>query len=213
MTYIIDYFDLNKRTTTPQKITDESIDDQLVSAVKSELKLKIPQPAAALPKVKPEIKQSAFAGFDDEDHLFNDMSEYWTNHDRRIEEDRRNLIRRRFSFSRNILSGNTKTKEAIAWWQQLTLYSGIVLGAVLSSTVIEHQLGTQYTFNISLLTVFLASTMAIIISPVAFEMLHMNKSGSFFIRLFLFIQNGVFWCVLLSASSLTLVQLFAIGLG
>ena len=213
MTYIIDYFDLNKRTSMLQQTSDESIDDQLVSAVKSELKLDIPQPPTALPENQTKVKQSTFAGFDDEDHLFNDMSDYWSNHDRRAEEDRRNAIRRKFSFGQNLLSNKTKPKSSIAWWQQLTLYSGIILGAILSSTVIEHQLGTQYTFNISVLTVFLASTMAIIISPVAFEMLHMNNSGPFFIRLFLFIQNGVFWCVLLSAFSLTLVQLFAIGFG
>jgi hypothetical protein len=213
MTYIIEYFDLNKRTNNLQKKSKQLL-DQLVTSEKSEIKLEIPDVPQSQESYKSTIHGHYEAdGYTDEDPLYNDMARYWETHDRRGKPDRRNADRRQHILSSKLLSILIKPRTSIPWWQQLALYSGIIFGAIISSTVIEHQAGTDYIFKISIPTVFLASALAILISPVAFEKLCMNIAGSFFTRFFLFIQNGVFWYVMLSAFSFTLTQLFSLSLG
>lgn len=212
MTYIIDYFDLNKRATIIQAKSTDLI-EQLMSSKKSELNLEIPNTAnkAQHPSglKKTRVKQEIES--EDQDPLYSAMEQYWTDNDRRESSDRRNTDRRSFSIKRKWLSLKLHPKSPMPWWSQITLYSGIVLGAIITSTVIEHLPGTIYTFKISLPFVMLSSFLAIIISPVAFEKLCMNVTGSFFTRFFLFIQNGAFWYILLSAFSFTLIQLANMG--
>lgn len=203
MTYLIDYFDLNKRTSGLGKNSDLDL-EKYAHSEKSEIRLEIPE--------APEPGEPATELHSDEDPLYSDMARYWESNDRRGHHERRSNERRKNSLSDKFLSMVLSKRTNIPWWQQLALYSGIILGALISSTVVEHQAGTDYIFKISAPTVFLASVLAIIISPVAFEKLCMSIAGSFFTRLFLFIQNGVFWYVMLSAFSFTLTQLFSMGL-
>ncbi len=220
MTYLFEYFDLNKRANDV-RAKDEGVDiiDKLISNNKSEIKLKIPDPLArqetdnlsytqTAPAISPA--SSLTANQEEEDPLYNDMATYWEDNDRRNYDDRRNQERRSLSLIEKFQS--ITSTFPIPWWQQVTLYSGIIIGAMLSSTVIEHQTGTDYLFEISLPFVLLSSMMAIIISPVAFEKLSMRFTGSFFARFFLFIQNGAFWYVLVSAFYFTLAQLIKIAI-
>ena len=219
MSYLFEYFDLNKRANDV-RAKDEGVDiiDKLVSSNKSEIKLKIPDPVAIQETENPSYRQTSsttspafsLALNQDEDHLYNDMATYWEDNDRRNYDDRRSQERRYLSLIEKFQS--ITSTFPIPWWQQATLYSGIIIGATISSTVIEHQAGTDYLFEISLPFVILSSMMAIIISPVAFEKLSMRFTGSFFARFFLFIQNGAFWYVLVSAFYFTLIQLIKIAL-
>jgi len=211
MAYLFEYFDLNKRGGEIQPKGVDAI-DQLISANKSELKLKIVDP---LEKQNEENLQNQRAiselaeenEDEEEDQLYNDMAKFWDNNDRSSNDDtdRRDLEQRPFSLKEKLQL--VKSTSPIPWWQQVTLYFGIIIGALFSSTILEYQIGTNNPFEISLPFVVLASTMAIIISPVAFEKLCMNLTGSFYTRLFLFIQNGAFWYILVSAFYFTLAQM------
>ncbi len=73
---------------------------------------------------------------------------------------------------------------------QLLMYFGVLLGVYFSG-VIRGQ-----DFRPSL---FLASIVALVIIPAAFEKLNINPTAPLIVRFGLFVQNGVFWDVFLQA--------------
>jgi hypothetical protein len=79
---------------------------------------------------------------------------------------------------------------SISMAEQLLMYCG-VLGGVYFSGMIRGQ-----DFRPTLL---LAAVMALMIIPIAFEKLSINPRAPLIVRFGLFVQNGVFWDVLLQA--------------
>ncbi len=79
---------------------------------------------------------------------------------------------------------------SISMAEQLLMYCG-VLGGVYFSGVIRGQ-----DFRPTLL---LAAVVALMIIPIAFEKLSINPRAPLIVRFGLFVQNGVFWDVLLQA--------------
>ncbi len=215
MNHILNYFDLNKRMIGGiAEKSDEIIDPSYIIENTEEKPItesitKSTEEKSDLIPESPDSTQSAHtptppsSTSDDEDPLYNDMEKYWAERDldtAKPEKFSPKKVLQSFistlSFKRKFLSFKLKSISSIPWWQQIALYSSIIIGATLSSFVIEYQADTRFLFEFSLSFVLLSSTVAIIICPVALEKLCMDISGSFFTRLFLFIQYGGFWYIL-----------------
>lgn len=174
MISILDYFDLNKRMSITQASKTEIID-----------------PVATTKKPEQEYN---------EDPLVNDMEKYWANYASDQSQDGGDT--RSLELSPNDILRSLKSP--IPWWLQIILYLGTIIGAMLSSSVIESLGGANDLFGVSLPFVILSSALAIIVSPPAFEKLCRTVPESFLSHFFLFILHGVFWYIFITAFSLSL---------
>lgn len=73
---------------------------------------------------------------------------------------------------------------------QLVMYFGVLLGVYFSGLIRGQDFKP---------TLLLASLLALVIIPVVFEKLNVNPTAPLLVRFGLFVQNGVFWDVLLQA--------------
>ena len=74
--------------------------------------------------------------------------------------------------------------------EQCMMYCGVLLGVYFSGVVRGHDFRPTF---------LLAAMLALLIVPFAFEKLRMNPEIPLLVRLGLFVQNGVFWDVMLQA--------------
>jgi hypothetical protein len=76
--------------------------------------------------------------------------------------------------------------------EQIAMYFGILLGVHFSFALRGSTTNSSPT---------LAALTALVIMPVVYEKLNINPKAPFLIRFALFVQNGIFWDVLLNAIS------------
>lgn len=74
--------------------------------------------------------------------------------------------------------------------EQFLMYCGVLLGVYCSGVIRGQDFRP---------TLFLASVTALLIVPVTFEKLNVNPNAPLLVRFGLFVQNGVFWDVMLQA--------------
>lgn len=74
--------------------------------------------------------------------------------------------------------------------EQLLMYVGVLLGVYCSGMIRGQEVQP---------TLLLAALIALIIVPISFEKLSVNPRAPLLVRFGLFVQNGVFWDVLLEA--------------
>lgn len=83
--------------------------------------------------------------------------------------------------------------------RQITMYVGIFAGVLLSSLVNQFQKGEIPNLTLPTAVVLVVSAViALILSPVVYEKLQLKPNLPFIVQLGLFVQNGVFWQVLLA---------------
>jgi len=214
MGYVLNYFDLNKRVAAVSA-KNEALLNQAIANSQS----KMQADSSRLLKTAERDNTSSEPPEDlnsyNEDPLLDDMNSHWYDYSDAAARDVKN--KNKFSLKNtflsikegmssststlkdSFLSLHTSKKHSFHWLQQILLYSGNVIGAMLGSSVIEHQAGTDFQFEISLSYVFLSSAIAFLISPIVFEKLCLTKTESFLADFFLFIQNGVFWFIFVTA--------------
>jgi membrane protein YdbS with pleckstrin-like domain len=88
-------------------------------------------------------------------------------------------------------------------WQQIVFYLGTVIGVVVSSAVTQFQAGEPPTLSITFTTVVIAAIVALVIIPNFYTKV-IKEDSPFIVQLGLFVQNGVFWSVMLSAVGKTI---------
>jgi len=82
--------------------------------------------------------------------------------------------------------------------EQLLLYFGIVIGVLFSSIVAQFG-SSGFNLNLTAINILVSIVIAFIIIPTAFEKLSVKPEAPLLIRFGLFVQNGVFWQVLLKS--------------
>ena len=82
--------------------------------------------------------------------------------------------------------------------EQLLLYVGCVLGVLFSSTV--QSLPDDPLLSFSLSSFAVAAVIALAVAPQAYKKLKIEKSTPILFRIGLFVQQGVFWHVLIGAA-------------
>lgn len=86
-------------------------------------------------------------------------------------------------------------------WDQIIMYFGVVLGVVFSSAVQQFKPGSDVNLKetVTLSTLLVAALVALVIIPLVFQKLSIRPDAPFIVRFGLFVQNGVFWQVIVSS--------------
>jgi hypothetical protein len=82
--------------------------------------------------------------------------------------------------------------------RQLLMYLGTFLG-VLVSTAVAHSRSGHFDVAITLGKVAVSAVIALVIIPLVYEKLMLNPKAPFIVQFGLFVQNGVFWHVLIDS--------------
>jgi hypothetical protein len=81
---------------------------------------------------------------------------------------------------------------------QLLMYLGAFIG-VLLSTAVTHFRSGNLDLTIPLGEVLVSAVIALVIIPLVYEKLMLNPKAPFVVQFGLFVQNGVFWHVLIDS--------------
>ncbi|MGC1120939.1 MAG: hypothetical protein WBA22_07575 [Candidatus Methanofastidiosia archaeon] len=82
--------------------------------------------------------------------------------------------------------------------RQVLMYFGAFLGVLLSSAIMQFRSG-QIGPTINLTEVIVSAVVALVIIPVVYEKLNLNSHAPFIVQFAIFVQNGVFWHVLIDS--------------
>jgi hypothetical protein len=87
--------------------------------------------------------------------------------------------------------------------RQVLMYLGAFLGVLLSSAIMQFRSGASDP-AISIPKVILSAAVAFVIIPVVYEKLNLNPDAPFIVQFAIFVQNGVFWHMLIDSIGSTL---------
>ena len=93
--------------------------------------------------------------------------------------------------------------DRIALVHQGLMYCGTFLG-VLLSTAVSHFRSGNVDLTLTLGEVTASAVVAFVIIPLVYEKLSLNPKAPFIVQFGLFVQNGVFWHVLIDSIGSTL---------
>jgi hypothetical protein len=82
--------------------------------------------------------------------------------------------------------------------RQVLMYFGAFVGVLLSSAIMQFRSG-QTDPAISIPEVILSAAIAFVIIPVVYEKLNLNPDAPFIVQFAIFVQNGVFWHILIDS--------------
>ena len=89
-------------------------------------------------------------------------------------------------------------KQAISVAHQLVMYIGTFIGVLLSTAVTHFRSGTL-ELTITVGEVALSAVIALVIIPLVYEKLMLNPRAPLIVQFGVFVQNGVFWHVLIDS--------------
>jgi hypothetical protein len=82
--------------------------------------------------------------------------------------------------------------------RQVLMYLGAFVGVLLSSAIMQFRSGALNP-AISIPEVVLSAAIAFVIIPVVYEKLNLNPDAPFIVQFAIFVQNGVFWHMLIDS--------------
>ena len=82
--------------------------------------------------------------------------------------------------------------------RQVLMYLGAFVGVLLSSAIMQFRSGALNP-TISIPEVVLSAAVAFVIIPVVYEKLNLNPDAPFIVQFAIFVQNGVFWHMLIDS--------------
>ena len=82
--------------------------------------------------------------------------------------------------------------------RQVLMYLGAFVGVLLSSAIMQFRSGAADP-AISIPEVILSAAIAFVIIPVVYEKLNLNPDAPFIVQFAIFVQNGVFWHMLIDS--------------
>jgi hypothetical protein len=95
-------------------------------------------------------------------------------------------------------SPTVRNPACLSVTRQLLMYLGTFLG-VLVSTAVAHFRTGNVNVTITLSEVAVSAVIALVIIPLVYEKLMLNPKAPFIVQFGLFVQNGVFWHVLIDS--------------
>ncbi len=91
-------------------------------------------------------------------------------------------------------------------WEQLMMYFGTSIGVFFSSLVNQpNPIASQISY-FTLSSILTSLVIALSIIPITFEKLNVKPNTPFIVRFGLFVQNGVFWQVLIDFGNIALTK-------
>ncbi len=78
------------------------------------------------------------------------------------------------------------------------MYLGTLIGVVFSNAVDNFRTGKETTLRITSTEILVSAVIALIIIPAVYEKLKLDPKAPLLVQFGFFVQNGVFWQVLIS---------------
>ena len=97
------------------------------------------------------------------------------------------------------VSENTGNPSSISLIHQLFMYLGTFIGVLLSTAVNHFVNAENFELTVTLGEVVLSAVVALIIIPLVYEKLMLNPKAPLIVQFGIFVQNGVFWHVLIES--------------
>ena len=98
----------------------------------------------------------------------------------------------------------TATIKRINLFEQLLMYFGIAIGVFFSSYIDNFKAGESFSLVINWNTIIISMIVSLIIIPFVYNKLQIKSGTPFIVRFGFFVQNGVFWQVILEAIGKTI---------
>ena len=89
-------------------------------------------------------------------------------------------------------------------FEQLLMYFGIAIGVFFSSYIDNFKAGESFSLVINWNTIIISMIVSLIIIPFVYNKLQIKSGTPFIVRFGFFVQNGVFWQVILEAIGKTI---------
>lgn len=84
--------------------------------------------------------------------------------------------------------------------RQILMYFGIFIGVLFSTAISQFESGAIFNITtITVGTVVASGIIALIITPYVYEKLSLNSPSPFIVQFGFFVQNGVFWHVIIKS--------------
>ncbi len=99
----------------------------------------------------------------------------------------------------NPVSENTGNPSSISLTHQLFMYLGTFIGVLLSTAVNHFTAGENFELTVTFGEVVVSAAIALVIIPLVYEKLMLNPKAPLIVQFGLFVQNGVFWHVLIDS--------------
>ncbi len=97
------------------------------------------------------------------------------------------------------VSENTGNPSSISLTHQLFMYLGTFIGVLLSTAVNHFVNAENFELTVTFGEVVVSAVVALIIIPLVYEKLMLNPKAPLIVQFGLFVQNGVFWHVLIES--------------
>lgn len=104
-------------------------------------------------------------------------------------------------FLTKALKSQTKNSNVLPGWKQILMYLGVLIGVFFSNTVNQFQKDQSLTISFNTNILIISSIIALTIIPLVYEKLRLDPKAPILIQFGVFVQNGVFWHVLLDSLS------------
>jgi hypothetical protein len=85
--------------------------------------------------------------------------------------------------------------------RQLILYLGVIIGVIFSNSVTRFSEGAEPQITISLSRLIVSIIVTLVIVPQVYRRLDTNPDAPFLVQFGLFVQQGIFWHVIIGSIS------------
>lgn len=92
-----------------------------------------------------------------------------------------------------------KEEGKLSVQQQLSMYLGLLVGVIFSTTVNQFKNGETANLNMDLATIIISAVIALMLVPMVYKNLRVDSKAPFIVQFGLFVQSGVFWNVIVDS--------------
>ena len=82
---------------------------------------------------------------------------------------------------------------------QILMYLGIFIGVLFSSVVNQFAKGDSFSITINIGILLISTIISFTLIPIVYEKLKLNPGAPFIVQFGIFVQNGVFWHVIINS--------------
>lgn len=83
--------------------------------------------------------------------------------------------------------------------RQILMYLGIFIGVLFSSAVNQFAKGDSFSITINIGILLISAIISFTLIPIVYEKLKLNPGAPFIVQFGIFVQNGVFWHVIINS--------------
>ncbi len=93
----------------------------------------------------------------------------------------------------------SKEEDNLSVKRQLLMYFGLLVGVLFSTAINQFKKGETANLNMDLATIIISAVIALMLVPMVYKNLRVDSKAPFIVQFGLFVQNGVFWNVIVDS--------------